>query len=319
MKITIVTPAKQGDRSGNRATANRWATVLRKLGHQARTVTEYDGAPTDAMLAIHAWRSAPSIVRYRNENPRAPLILCLAGTDIYAFQKSHPAETRQSMDMADSLVCLHDVVFQSIPKKYHAKLHVIRQSARPLKRQPPLSRNFEVIVAGHLRHEKDPFRAAMAVKRLPGTSKLTIIHMGKAIDAAFAKEAAKEMADNNRYHWLGEIPRWRVRQRMARARAMVISSRSEGGANVVSEAIMAGLPIIASKIDGNVGLLGADYDGYYPVEDEVALAGLLARIEKEPAFLKHLATQIRVLKTQFTERTELADWKRLLSTFSQST
>ena len=56
---------------------------------------------------------------------------------------------------------------------------------------------------------------------------------------------------------------------------MVISSLSEGGANVISEAAVAGVPVLASRIDGNVGLLGADYPGYFPVGDTEALARLL--------------------------------------------
>ena len=313
MKITIVTPAKQGDRSGNRATATRWAALLGKLGHRTRTVTEYDGQPDDAMLAIHAWRSAASISAYRAAHPKSLLILCLAGTDIYRFQKSHPEETRHSMQLADTLICLHDLVGRAIPKRFHQKLRVIRQSAAPLKRQAPLSRTFEVIVAGHLRDEKDPFRAALAARKVPEASCLRIVHMGKAIDPEFARDATREMQINARYRWLGEIPRWKVRQRMARARAMVISSRMEGGANVVSEAIMAGLPVIASRIDGNVGLLGPGYDGYYPAEDETALAALLGRIETDPRFLEHLAAQIRALKPLYTRRRELADWKKVLA------
>ena len=317
MKITIITPAKKGDLSGNRATANRWSTVLKKLGHKPRTLTEYDGAPSDAMLAIHAWRSAGAIEQYHEVFPAGPLILCLAGTDIYRFQESHPEETLRSMELADLLVCLHDLVGHSIPKSQRSKLHVIRQSAAPLKRQTPLAREFEIMVAGHLRDEKDPFRAAMAVRGLDTRYKTQIVHMGKAIDPSFAKSAEKEMRENTRYQWLGEIPHWRVRQRMARARAMVISSRMEGGANVVSEAIMAGLPVIASKIDGNVGLLGADYDGYYPVEDENALRALLMRLEDEPKFLKRLAAQICALKPMFTEKRELDEWKRVLSELNQ--
>ena len=78
-----------------------------------------------------------------------------------------------------------------------------------------------------------------------------------------------------RYRWRGEVPGWQVRREFARSHVMVISSVMEGGANVVSEAIVAGVPVIASKIDGNVGLLGADYRGYYPAQDTAALAALL--------------------------------------------
>jgi len=313
MKITIVTPAQKGDRSGNRATANRWAAILKKLGHRPRTLTEYDGAPSDAMLAIHAWRSANSIRRFREDYPDSPLILCLAGTDINKFQATHPEETYGSMTRADHLVCLHDRVERAIPRRFHKKLHVIRQSAPPLRRKNPLKRTFEIIVAGHLRDEKDPMRTAQAARKLPHTSQIQIVHMGKAIDNTYRKAARTEMKQNARYNWVGEVPRWHVRQKMARARAMVISSRQEGGANVISEAIMAGLPVIASKIDGNVGLLGPDYTGYYPVEDANALADLLIRAETDAAFLKKLSAQIRALKPEFTEKRELAAWKTLLA------
>ena len=57
---------------------------------------------------------------------------------------------------------------------------------------------------------------------------------------------------------------------------MVLSSLSEGGANVISEAVAAGVPVLASRIDGSVGLLD-DYPGYFPVRDTAALARLLER------------------------------------------
>ncbi len=317
MKITIITPAKRGDRSGNRATANRWATILRKLGHSPRTLTEYDGSPCDAMLAIHAWRSAESISRYRSAFPRAPLIVCLAGTDIYRFQKSHPEITHQSMRHADSLVCLHDWVNRAIPRTQRKKLRVIRQSAAPLKRRPPLRRHFEILVAGHLRDEKDPFRTALAARHLADSSRIQIIHFGKAHESSYAKSAVREMRANPRYHWFDEVPRWKVRRHMTRAQAMVISSRMEGGANVVSEAIMAGLPVLASKIDGNVGLLGEDYEGYYPVEDEEALAALLSRFETNSQFRRTLARQIRQQQHKFTQRRELAEWRELIESITR--
>ncbi len=317
MNITIITPAKRGDRSGNRATANRWATILRKLGHNPRTITQYDGRPCDAMLAIHAWRSADSILRYRDAFPHSPLIVCLAGTDIYRFQKSHPEATHQSMRHADSLVALHDWVGRAIPKAQRQKLHVIRQSAVPLRRRPPLRRHFEILVAGHLRDEKDPFRTALATRLLTDTSRIQIVHFGKAHEPSYAKTAVREMRENPRYRWFDEVPRWKVRQQMSRARAMVISSRMEGGANVVSEAIMAGLPILASKIDGNVGLLGEDYEGYYSVEDEEALAVLLSRFEMNSQFRKTLTRQIHQQQPKFTQRRELAEWRELIKSITR--
>ena len=312
MKITIVTPAGKGERSGNRATAVRWARVMRNLGHRVDITTDYEDGRPDLLLAIHAWRSAAAIERYRERHPDAPLIVCLAGTDIYQFQHSHPAETRRSMMLADALVGLHDLVSRSIPRAVHRKLHIIRQSAPPLRRAKPAKRHFDVVVAGHLREVKDPFRAALAARALPDASRIRVVQMGQALDPGFGDLAIEEMRENPRYRWLGELPRGNVRRRMARARAMVISSRSEGGANVVSEAIMAGLPVLASRIDGNVGLLGRDYPGYFPVGDTDALTDLMLRIEQNPAFLARLERRIAALAPQFTEEREADAWRALL-------
>jgi glycosyltransferase involved in cell wall biosynthesis len=94
---------------------------------------------------------------------------------------------------------------------------------------------------------------------------------------------------------------------------MIISSNQEGGANVVSEAIVAGVPVIASDIAGNVGLLGRDYPGYYPVRDDAALAHLLERAETEPTFLKTLARHGRKFKPLFRPAHEQASLKRIIN------
>ncbi|NIP73887.1 MAG: TIGR04348 family glycosyltransferase, partial [Gammaproteobacteria bacterium] len=59
------------------------------------------------------------------------------------------------------------------------------------------------------------------------------LHAGGALEPAMAQEARQEMAENPRYRWLGELPRWRARRVLARSRLMVLSSRVEGGANVI--------------------------------------------------------------------------------------
>jgi glycosyltransferase involved in cell wall biosynthesis len=64
----------------------------------------------------------------------------------------------------------------------------------------------------------------------------------------------------------------------------------EGGAHVVMEAVRSGTPVIASRIDGNMGLLGADYPGYFPPGDATALAQLLARAQDDRTWLHTLAS-----------------------------
>jgi putative glycosyltransferase (TIGR04348 family) len=266
------------------------------------------------MVAVHAWRSAGSIRTYSDRFPGRPLVVLLAGTDIYRYLHTQPDETRESMARATALVCLHDHADRGVPPRYRRKLHVIHQSALPLAGpRAPSKRHFDVCVVGHLRVEKDPLRAADAARLLPPESRLRVIQLGKAQNEGWARRATEEMARNPRFLWKGEVGGGAVRRQYARCHAMVISSVMEGGANVVSEAVVADLPVIASRIDGNLGLLGEDYAGYFPAQDTEALAALLWRVETEPRFLARLAAQCRARRPLFTPEREKAAWRRLLA------
>jgi len=314
MKINLITPAGKRSKSGNRTTAERWAGIFRGFGHRVRVAEIYNGDSADMMVALHAWRSADSILRFRERYPRRPIVVALTGTDIYRFQQSHRAPTRRSMALADRLVCLHGLVAEAIPPELAAKLTVIPQSAAPLPRpRAPSKRFFDICVLGHLRDEKDPLRAALAARDLPADSRLRVIHLGKAYDADWAQAATVEMAGNPRYLWRGEVPGWAVRREFVKTRLMVMSSVMEGGANVVSEAIVAGVPVIASDIPGNVGMLGPDYPGYYPCQDTAGLRDLLHRAETDPGFLGDLTRRCVALALNYTPAREAAGWREVLT------
>ena len=319
MKIILITPAAKHSRAGNRTTAVRWARILRGLGHRVLVETTYTHEDADLMVALHAWRSAASVAQFRKLHPGRPLVVALTGTDIYRFQQSHPEETRASMAAADALVCLHDLVGEAIPATLAAKLHVIHQSAPPLPGpRRPGTRHFDVLVAGHLREEKDSLRAAYAVRDLPEESRIRVDHLGQAHREDWSVAAREEMARNPRYRWRGEVPGWAVRRAFGRARLMVLSSVMEGGANVISEAVVAGLPVIASDIHGTVGLLGPDYPGYYPVKDTAALTACLLRAEREPGYLQALERGVKARAALFTPEHERAGWVRVLESLGLS-
>ena len=73
---------------------------------------------------------------------------------------------------------------------------------------------------------------------------------------------------------------------------------------MVCEALRIGVPVLASRISGNVGLLGRDYAAYFRPQDEVALARLITRSATEPAFYSNLVKQIRVLRAVVAPRKE---------------
>ena len=316
MRICLITPAGPRSRAGNRATAVRWARHLRALGHRVEIAVAYDGAPADLMIALHAWRSREAVRRFRADYPGRPLAVALTGTDLYRFLESDRNDTLASMAAADRLITLHDRAHEVLPVELRAKVQVIYQSALPLPtRARTQSRVFDVCVIGHLRDEKDPFRAAYAARSLPADSRIRVVHLGKGHTPEWEDQARAEMRANARYIWRNEVPFARVRALMARARLMVLSSRMEGGANVISEACVARLPVIASRIPGSVGLLGDDYPGYFPLEDTAALAELLLRAERDRRFYAALKKACAARAPLFTPACERAGLKQLLAEF----
>ncbi len=312
MRIILITPAPPRSRAGNRATASRWALLLRTLGHSVEIATDYNDENADLMIALHAWRSADSIQRFAELHPHRPLIVAITGTDAYRFIHSHPEPTLRSISLAHHLVGLHDLIANTLPPDQRHKMHVIYQSAEPVGPRNPYKRFFHVSVMGHLRAEKDPLRPALAVRKLPAYSRIQLHHYGKAHTPEWAEQARAEMLINPRYHWHAEIPHFQIRQVYQRTHVLVLPSRMEGGANVISEAIVAGVPVIASAIEGSVGLLGNDYAGYFPVEDEHALSALLLQVESEPDFYHRLEQSCIAKQALFTPDNEREGWRRLL-------
>lgn len=307
MNITIVTPAGPDSKAGNRATAVRWQQLLEGSGHEVDVRTDYHGEPCDLMIALHAWRSAQIIRQFSECWPDKPLIVVLTGTDIYHYQFEYPEPTLASLASAHILIGLHDLVAADIPERFRGKLVTLRQSApKPSvcggsKAEPG---QFNVCVIGHLRDEKDSLRAAWASRKLPDDSHIMVSCAGKAHNDEWRQQALQESNDNPRFRWLGELNKAQLENLMAVSSLMVISSVMEGGANVVSEACRAGLPILASDIPGNRGLLGKDYPGYFPVKDEASLAKLLYQVEKNPEFLAELRAKVNELAASFTPEQE---------------
>ena len=312
MKICLITPAPTYSRKGNRVTALRWARILRELGHRVVIAEEYQGERCDVLVALHARRSHASIVRFRHKHPELPLILALTGTDLYSDIHTD-ASAQESLEMADLFILLQPAGIEELSEGLRHKARVIYQSiTAPPGRFVPKKNVFELCVLGHLRPVKDPFRTAMAARRLPPSSQIQVAHVGGALTAAMRVLANTEAATNPRYRWLGELPRWRALRVLARSRVLVLTSQMEGGANAVCEAIACSVPVISSRISGLIGLLGEDYPGYFPVGDTQALTDMLIRVETDTAFYDTLKAWCEGLKPIVNPNRERQSWKDLL-------
>ena len=328
MRIVIITPAPPDSRYGNRITAVRWARILRRLGNRASILQTYDGKPYDLLVALHARKSHSSIINFRRHNPSAPIIVALTGTDLYRdIRRNHRAQ--ESLDISTRIVVLQPKAIDELRPNWRRKTRVIHQSVedkqgpksarsssakrKSTKAEARTNGNFDVCVIGHLRAVKDPFRTALAARSLPDSSKIRVLQLGGAMTAAMAKRALKEMDTNERYRWLDEQPRSRVRSILSKSSLCVLSSRLEGGANVLSEAIAARVPIIASRVDGNVGILGKDYAGYFEVGNTAQLARLLIRAETSPAYLAELKAWTKGLAVLADPSREEKAWSDLIN------
>jgi len=312
MRILVVTPARAGARTGNRVTAQRWAGLLRGLGHRVTVATAYRGQRCDLLVALHARRSLASIVAFRRRHASGPLVVALTGTDLYADLRRSTA-TGRALDLATRLVVLQPTALRALPPGARAKARVIVQSAAgPRRRIRAGASTFDVCVLGHLRAVKDPFRAAAAARLLPRSSRIRVLHAGAALEPGTAARARAEQRRNPRYRWLGNRPHAEAMSLLARCRLLCLTSKLEGGANVVSEAAAAGVPVLSSRIDGSVGLLGARHPGYFAVGDTRALAGLLLRAERDPRFYARLGRSVRRLARLVRPERERAAWASLL-------
>ena len=305
-------PAPPASRKGNRVTATRWASLLEQVGHRVSIGETYDGEPFDLMIALHARKSHRAVKDFHRRHPNEPLIVALTGTDLYRdIHVSRAAQ--QSLELADLLVVLQPLGRDELPPHLRWKVRVILQSAVPtIPRPSRRERSFDVCVLGHLRAEKDPFRTALALSHVPDDSRIRVTHAGQATSPAFAKRARALMRRDPRYRWIGDVSNRQARLILARSRLLVVSSRMEGGANVVSEALADQVPVLASHVPGNIGLLGPDYPGYFPAGDTRTLAELLVQAEMDSAFYGKLARRFAGGEREVAPARERAAWAEVL-------
>lgn len=265
------------------------------------------------MIALHARRSAPSIAAWRATGAQRPLLLALTGTDLYRDIDTDP-DAQHSLALADALVVLNELGAQRLPVALRAKAHVLLQSCPS--RQPQLNktrRHLRALMVGHLREEKDPQTCFRAVRRLAARTDIWLDHVGAALDPALGAQATALAAACPRYRWLGPLPHAATRRRIQAAHVLVHPSRMEGGAHVVMEAVRSGTPVLASRIAGNLGLLGAGYTGCFDVGDDAVLAALLEQARDDVDMLPALCRQLAPRATLFAPEAESATLHALVA------
>jgi len=283
--VCIVTPGTKAANNGNWRTAARWAQMLRDR-YQVIVQTEWRGERVDAMLALHARRSADSIKAYRTSH-KGGLAVVLTGTDLYDDLPDSD-EAADSLRIADRLVVLQEDAIGALPARDRAKAEVIFQSAERTPTRAKPRERLECVAVGHLRPVKDPRTLISAWRVLPRDAPIFLRHIGAPLDRDLANLARDYARRDRRYRYAGPLPHAAARLAISRAHLLVHPSIAEGGANVIGEAVVSGTPVIASRISGNVGMLGEDYPGYFEPRDAQALARCLVRALEDASYLRAL-------------------------------
>lgn len=333
--VGFVHPPNYGVTTGNLATALRWQGIVEGLGCASFLCAGGDGfeacwdlamgegrqskGEEVVMVALNGVKCHREMVNFRRRWPKgkAFLILAVTGTDMNGDER---AVFEQSLDLADRIVVLQDKAFEKLPSRYQAQAVTLFQSvgATTASSAPPTGpgregQGVQVCVVGHLREVKDPMRCAKAMRLLPPSSSLVLKHAGAILDAEFADAVAREERENPRYQYLGELTANQAQELIGASDLLVVSSLSEGGPLVVAEAVMADTPVLSSRIDGVIGMLGEDYPGYYTTGDEQALGALLRRFEEDGEFRDSLRGALRKRALQFAPERERTQWAELLA------
>jgi putative glycosyltransferase (TIGR04348 family) len=310
--VKILTPYAAQANNGNWRTATRWARLLRSRYRViVQTASESRSHDADCLIALHARRSFPAIRDWRERWPDKPLVVTLTGTDLYR-DLPDSVEARASLQAADRLIVLQEDALSFLPRTERAKAHVIYQSAASLRACDKPRTRLNCILVGHLRSEKDPLTAMRAWEFLDRKDPIQLTHVGAALEEVLAEAALDLQRKESRYRWIGPKPHGWTRQAIKHAHLVIVPSKMEGGANVIVEAVTSGTPVVASRVSGNIGMLGEKFTGYFEVGDPEALAGLLKRYWEKPDSYRDLSQQCRARSALFQPEREQSALVRLI-------
>lgn len=314
-------PATNAQNNGNWRTAERWAGLLSSFAQVSihLEVDEPAIRSADLMIALHARRSASAIQSWRHIHPSKPLIVVLTGTDLYRDIANNSA-AQKSIDLADRLVVLQELGIQELPLQHQAKTHCIFQSTPFWKPAIKSNNKLRVLMVGHLREEKSPQTFFKAAQGMAEYKDIQFDLIGSGLDESLLEEAQSLNSSLANFHYLGAMPHAQTRQRIRNTHLLIHPSKMEGGAHVVMEAICSGTPVLASQIDGNKGMLGIDYAGYFNWGHVDQLIDLILLCRKTQSnvlqtdrFLDHLTAQCAERAHLFTPDNEQHSLLELLN------
>jgi len=310
MKVCVASPYPLSELKGNSVTTDRIVAMLNEGGVEARGSYGNDGEPADILITLHAIKGAPAVFDFKKKTPNGRVIILLTGTDIYQGLAEGSQIGGDALQVADRIVVPQEAALRKLPEKVRGKTVVIRPSLDPIAVKATSSQSpFVISVVGHLRPVKRPFLTIETLAQHPEWSDLEVWQIGQALDAEMRKTAEFWMEEDKRYRWCGGLPREESLALCAKSSLTINSSILEGGANAVLEAMTMGVPVLASRIEGNVGLMGDYYPGYF---EEGGMAKALEAIMHQRVDLDEWSLLLADRLPLFSRVRESESWLELL-------
>lgn len=316
MKFLILFPDNKKAVTGNLCSALQYQIILQDLGHRVELANRYIEQDAEVLIAINADKNNSDIRKFNSDNPQSKIILILSGTDIYPEPS---AKAIDSMEVGNVLVLLQSHGIDQVPPLYRNKSTIIYQSIEKLSVDSERSKSdseFRVVLISNIRSVKDPLIASRACRLISPASKLKITHIGYCLDEELGSELTQENKSNIRYEWVGGLSKLEAMTILSESHVLLITSQHEGAGRVVGEAIQLGVPIISTNNLGVTGILGDDYEGYYPVGDAKALSDILTKAEEDKEFLAQLNVHCQNRSSLFDIEEEKKNWEKLINDFS---
>ena len=316
MKFLILFPDNKKAVTGNLCSALQYQIILQDLGHRVELANRYIKQDAEVLIAINADKNNSDIRKFNSDNPQSKIILILSGTDIYPEPS---AKAIDSMEVGNVLVVLQSHGIDQVPPLYRNKSTIIYQSIEKLSVDSESSKSdseFRVVLISNIRSVKDPLIASRACRLISPASKLKITHVGYCLDEELGSKLTQENKSNIRYEWVGGLSKLEAMTILSESHVLLITSQHEGAGRVVGEAIQLGVPIISTNNLGVTGILGDDYEGYYPVGDAKALSDILTKAEEDKEFLAQLNVHCQNRSSLFDIEEEKKNWEKLINDFS---
>jgi len=310
--VLIHSPYPRQRSQGNAVTAERMRKLLQSGGLNAAIHERGDISMTaKCLIALNARKSAGEIFDFRRRLPESSIVALLTGTDVnHSEMEQFGSDTLKALELSDRIVSLHEGFSHRLPDDLLIKTKVIYPSvqlAEDINHRP--SEPWKVIIAGNFREEKNPDLMMQAVSKLTNSPLHLHAYGGGGDYQAKLERTAKKYAQ---FHFHGVQEHDALLADMQSARVLLNTSTEEGGANAICEAVSLGLPVIASKIDGNVGMLGADYAGFFTSGDVDSLIDILVRVAEDINFYQTLKRQVTERAPFFSYQREMEEWTALV-------